>query len=614
MLSYHDFCDDPLIAVDIETKDPFLREKGTGVYRKDGYIIGVSFSNGEISEYYPLRHPDTTPEEQAKNEEYIRRQLSKNNRKIFANGLYDLDWLVNGEGYKVSGPFEDIQVAEPLLNEYRKSYSLDALSELYLGEHKKFNKPGEYAKEHGWSVSPEGHATSHLWRMPYYVVKEYAEADTRLTWHVFDKQIKNLEDQLLTDIYSMEMELYPLLLQMKRVGVRIDEQKLCRTGIELSDLRHDLQNELNELSGFEINANSSRDIEKLFTKMGLPIAYKEPTENMILKGTFRGNPTFEKRILGRVDNHVAKKILEFRHINTLLTMFVQPYPDLLVDGRLHCQFNPLRSDEYGTVSGRFSSSQPNLQQVSGKDEEEYIHESEILNGLVVRKLFIPEEDCDWLKGDWSQIEYRLIAHYASGEGADTIRQRYKEDPNTDYHAEMSKMTGLEDRKTVKTLNFGAAYGMGWKKMASQYGWNPEEAQSVYEMYHKKVPFVKETSRRVSEKAKRIGFIRTVLNRRAHLVSSDKAYVMFNRLIQGSAADIMKKSMVDAHKAGVFNVLYPHLVVHDEWDCSMPRTKEGREAGLELKRIMETCVPLRVPVIADFEMGKNWGELEDWEGQ
>ncbi|DAC71839.1 MAG TPA: hypothetical protein DSN98_08340, partial [Thermoplasmata archaeon] len=574
MLSYHDFCDDPLIAVDIETKDPFLREKGTGVYRKDGYIIGVSFSNGEISEYYPLRHPDTTPEEQAKNEEYIRRQLSKNNRKIFANGLYDLDWLVNGEGYKVSGPFEDIQVAEPLLNEYRKSYSLDALSELYLGEHKKFNKPGEYAKEHGWSVSPEGHATSHLWRMPYYVVKEYAEADTRLTWHVFDKQIKNLEDQLLTDIYSMEMELYPLLLQMKRVGVRIDEQKLCRTGIELSDLRHDLQNELNELSGFEINANSSRDIEKLFTKMGLPIAYKEPTENMILKGTFRGNPTFEKRILGRVDNHVAKKILEFRHINTLLTMFVQPYPDLLVDGRLHCQFNPLRSDEYGTVSGRFSSSQPNLQQVSGKDEEEYIHESEILNGLVVRKLFIPEEDCDWLKGDWSQIEYRLIAHYASGEGADTIRQRYKEDPNTDYHAEMSKMTGLEDRKTVKTLNFGAAYGMGWKKMASQYGWNPEEAQSVYEMYHKKVPFVKETSRRVSEKAKRIGFIRTVLNRRAHLVSSDKAYVMFNRLIQGSAADLMKKSMVDAHKAGVFNVLYPHLVVHDEWDCSMPRTKEG----------------------------------------
>jgi len=614
MLSYHDFCDDPLIAVDIETKDPFLREKGTGVYRKDGYIIGVSFSNGEISEYYPLRHPDTTPEEQAKNEEYIRRQLSKNNRKIFANGLYDLDWLVNGEGYKVSGPFEDIQVAEPLLNEYRKSYSLDALSELYLGEHKKFNKPGEYAKEHGWSVSPEGHATSHLWRMPYYVVKEYAEADTRLTWHVFDKQIKNLEDQLLTDIYSMEMELYPLLLQMKRVGVRIDEQKLCRTGIELSDLRHDLQNELNELSGFEINANSSRDIEKLFTKMGLPIAYKEPTENMILKGTFRGNPTFEKRILGRVDNHVAKKILEFRHINTLLTMFVQPYPDLLVDGRLHCQFNPLRSDEYGTVSGRFSSSQPNLQQVSGKDEEEYIHESEILNGLVVRKLFIPEEDCDWLKGDWSQIEYRLIAHYASGEGADTIRQRYKEDPNTDYHAEMSKMTGLEDRKTVKTLNFGAAYGMGWKKMASQYGWNPEEAQSVYEMYHKKVPFVKETSRRVSEKAKRIGFIRTVLNRRAHLVSSDKAYVMFNRLIQGSAADLMKKSMVDAHKAGVFNVLYPHLVVHDEWDCSMPRTKEGKEAGLELKRIMENCVSLRVPVIADFEWGKNWGELEDWEGQ
>lgn len=613
-LSYRNYGNDDLISVDIESKDPNLIEKGTGVYRKDGYPIGVSLSNGEISEYYPLRHPDTTEEERTKNLAYIKDQLSMPNGKIFANGLYDLDWLENYEGMKVSGPLHDVQIAEPILDEYRKSYSLNSLSESYLGRQKATDIPAEYAKERGWGLSSKGTATHLLWRMPCHVVSEYAKEDTNLTYKVFQKQKERLADENLMDIYDMEMSLYPLLLQMKRVGVRLDEAKLCKTGLSLSDMRYDLQEELNYLAGFSINPNSSRDLEKLFLSKGVPISYKDPTEAMISKGVFKGNPSFEKRVLGRIDHPIAKKILEFRHINTLLTMFLQPYPELMVDGRLHCQFNPLRSDEFGTVSGRFSSSNPNLQQVSGKEEEDYIHtDSYILNGMIIRKLFIPEEGCDWVKYDWSQIEYRLIAHYARGEGADAIRQRYSEDPHTDYHEEMGKMTGLDNRKTVKTLNFGAAYGMGWKKMASQYGWNADEAQSVYEMYHKKVPFVKETSNMVSTKAKRVGYIRTILGRRARLASPDKAYVMFNRLIQGSAADLMKTAMSKAYKAGVFSVLYPHLTVHDEMDISMPRTKEGKDAANELKHIMETCVSLRVPIIASCDKGSSWGDLQEWGG-
>lgn len=612
-LSYRTWNED-IVAVDIESKDPQLIEKGTGVYRKDGYPVGVSFSNGDIAEYYALRHPDTTEEERQKNLAYIKDQLSLSNGKVFANALYDLDWLQNYEGFPVNGELHDIQVAEPLLDEYRKSYSLDSLSEKYLNKHKAFDGPAQYAKDRGWSLSSKGTATQHLWRMPYHVVKDYAEQDTRLTHKVLMLQLEELKKQNLLDLYHMEMSIFPLLLQMKKIGVRIDEDRLCRTGLELSDLRYDLQQELNDFAGFEVNANSARHLEKIFTQNGLPIVYKDPTEAMVMKGVFRGNPSFEKRVLQRVDHPISKKILEFRHISTLLSMFLQPYPELLVDGRLHCQFNPLRSDDYGTVSGRFSSSNPNLQQVSGKEEEDYLHsDSEILNGMIIRKLFIPEDGCDWMKYDWSQIEYRLIAHYAQGQGADLIRQRYNEDPNTDYHEEMGKMTGLEDRKTVKTLNFGAAYGMGWKKMAQQYGWNPVEAQAVYEMYHKKVPFVKETSGKVGQKAKSVGFIRTILGRRARLLSADKAYVMFNRLIQGSAADLMKKAMADAHKAGVFNVLFPHLTVHDEMDVSKPRTPAGAEAARELKNILENCVKLRVPIIASCECGPSWGELEEWNG-
>lgn len=612
-LTYHDYKEDPIIAVDIESKDPMLKEKGPGVYRKDGYVLGVSFSNGELSEYYPLRHPDTSQEEGSRNLLYIADQLKGSSRKVFANGLYDLDWLVNGMHLKVNGSFDDVQIAEPLLDEYRKSYSLNSLSMDYLGKEKAYDGPSQYASQMQWV--PEGKTATHLlWKMPQDIVSPYASVDAEETWHIFKLQEAKLKEQSLEEIYALEMSLYPLLLQMRKVGVRIDEQKLYRTGMELADVRSDLQEELNNIYGDELNVNSSSQLEQLFKKQGLPIVYGEPTSRMIDNGVFQGNPSFSKDVLSRIGSPIVQKILELRHITTLLNMFILPYPELLVDGRLHCQFNQLRSDEYGTVSGRFSSSTPNLQQVSAKKEEDFISStSEILNGQIIRKLFIPEEGCDWLKMDWSQIEYRLIAHYASGEGSDLIRERYNESPDTDYHAEMGQMTGLEDRKIVKTLNFGAAYGMGVDTMASKYGWNIGEARSVYKMYHDKVPFVKETGRRVGNKSKKVGYIRTILHRRARLQNTNKTYVMFNRLIQGSAADVMKKAMSDAYQAGVFDVLHPHITVHDEMDCSMPRTKEGNEAGKELKYIMENCIKLRVPIIADCEYGPSWGELSKWEG-
>lgn len=613
MKSYHEFKNEPIIAVDIETKDPLIKEKGPGVYRRDGYIIGVSFSNGELSEYYPIAHPDTSSEESTRNIGYISQQLSSNNRKVFANGMYDLDWLINFGGIPVNGQYEDVQIAEPLIDEYRKSYSLNSLSELYLEDSKGYDPIRNYCLSQGWKLGPKEQGIQHLWRIPQAVVESYACKDSELTFKIFKKQQEVLKEMELESIYNLEMKLFPLLLKMRKVGVRLNMKKLTTTGIALSDLAFDIQEELNDIAGFEVNPNSANDLEQVFQMLHLPISYGDPTDLMVMKGIFRGNPRFDKNTLGRIDNPVVKKILELRHIKTLLSLFINQYPELIVDDRLHCQFHSLRSDEYGTVSGRYSSSNPNLQQVSAKEEEDYLHSnSEILNGMVIRKLFEPEEGCDWLKGDWNQIEYRLIAHYAIGEGAEKIRKRYSEDPKTDYHNELMAMTGITNRKTVKTLNFGAAYSMGYRRMAETYGWNLDEAQEVYTMYHDKVPFIKETSGRVSQKAKRIGFIRTVLDRKARIPSSDKAYVMFNRLIQGSSADIMKKAMVDANEAGLFDILIPHLTVHDELDCSMPRTKEGREAGKELKRIMETCVNLKVPILADFEIGPNWGELTKWE--
>ena len=610
-LTYYDYKNESLIGVDTETKDPFLTEKGSGVYRKDGYVCGVSFSNGKLSEYYDIKHPDTKPETREKNLKYIKDQLSTNNQKVFANAIYDLDWLENYEGIKVSGEIHDIQIAEPILDEYKDSYSLDNLSRLYLKDTKLKDPLLEWCEKNNIKLLKKDSPLKHLYKMPASLVNQYGAKDSKLTIDIFKLQLQKLKIQNLMDIYQLEISLFPLLLQMRKQGVRINRQKLNETGLELSDIAFTIQEELNELAEFEVNPNSSKDLEKLFKKFNLKIIYGEPTDLMVLNGIMRGNPRFGKEVLKIYKHPIAKKILELRHIKTLLNLYIIPYPDLMVDNRLHSNFHQLKSDEYGTVSARFSSSNPNLQAVSGKKEEEEIEEysNPILNGQVIRKLFIPEEGCKWLKYDWSQIEYRLIAHYALGEESDTIRNKYINDPNTDYHEELGKLTNITDRKIVKTLNFGAAYGMGVSKMTATYGWDYDEAVEIYRMYHDRVPFVKETGNRVAQKAKKFGFIRTILNRRARLKSRDKAYIMLNRLIQGSAADLMKKAMVDGYYSGVFDVLFPHITVHDEMDVSIPETKEGTETAMEFKYIMENCIKLKVPIKAEMEIGDNWGEVE-----
>lgn len=619
-MRYPDLSKSKLISFDIETKDPELTTKGTGVYRKDGYILGVSLSNGEgFSEYYNLGHPGCRVEVKNKNLNYLREVLGIDCPKLTTNGRYDLDWLVNGYGFHIPGPFYDILTAEPLLDEYaRGKYNLDSIAKKYLGKTKENDKLLEFCAQNNLTTTAKKGGREHLWRMPYEAARDYAIADVDLPLQIWRFQKHLLEEQGLWEVFMVETELFPLLLQMRKTGVRLDMTNMLRTGMKLSDEIYDMEKQIQREAGFKINVKSSADMKKLFDKKHWSYPRNEPTERMKKKAAELGkeaigNPSFNKFALkGMSDNPFAKKVLDYRHLKTIMDMFIVPYQDLVIGDRLHCDFNPLASDKGGTVSGRFSGSKPNLQQVSSKDEAKET-DLDWAEGQILRKLFIPEEDCWWFKNDWSQIEYRFMAHYGRGQGSDHIRERYQSDPNTDYHDEMMAITNLPDRKVVKTLNFGAAYEMGPKTMALNYGWDLSYARNIYSLYHSKVPFIKKTSKLVAKKAENVGYIKTILGRRARLQYRDKSYVMFNRLIQGSAADLMKKAMVDSYKAGVFNVLKPHLTVHDELDCSMPKTKEGKEAGMELKTIMENCMELRVPIIADSEFGENWGTLQPFDG-
>lgn len=583
-----------MISVDIETYDPELKGKGPGVQRKDGNILGVSIANDTgFSEYYNVGHRRTDKEEKQKNVNYLKEVLGNNIDKVGANILYDLDWLQNSKGITVNGKIHDVQYAEPLLDEYALRYNLDALSKKYLGEGKFKTEIQKFCDERGL----KGDARQHLYMMPYEIVRQYAKVDAEEPIKIIQRQLQALKVEGLDKLYEMEIGLIPLLLQMRTVGVRIDSFQTLKTKKMLE--RDLLRREKSFFSSYgEINYKSTKQLAPIFDDLGIP--YPK---------TDKGNPSITQDMLKTLSDkyEICGDIVKLKKLARVISAtFQNVLIDANTNGRIFATFAPLKSDDKGTVSGRFSSFNPNLQQVPAKNEN---------FGKEVRSCFIPEEGQDWGKLDYSQIEYRVLAHYAQGERADEVREKYRENPNTDYHQLVMDWTKF-NRKIAKNLNFGCMYAMGIKTCSEKFRWSLEDSKLFINKYHREAPYVKTTMNNVINVSKGRGYIKTILGRKARVSDEikkyGKEYIMFNRLIQGSAADIMKKGMVDAYDKGLFNVLTPHLTVHDELDISIPRNKEGKEAVLELKHTMENCVDLKVPIKVDLEIGSSWGTVKEIE--
>ena len=598
-----------LLALDIESKDPKLKTHGPGTKRRDGHVVGLAVGMDDdkkhLEFYLPLRHPNTPSEVREKNAKICEVLLAVPNGKIGANFIYDIEWLEH-EGFFVDKTdLHDVQYAEPLLDEYKHSYSLTSLAKKYSSQLKNTSVLEDYRKTMGW----KGKAISNLWRMPARIAGEYAITDVTLPLEIFKKQKVALEAQNLWELYRMEIDLIPLLLQMRENGVRLDMPLLQRTVQEVTAKRFALKEKLMDWAGYDFNPGASGQLAKVFDDKGIYYPRNPPTKLMIKAGK-KGNPNLDKRSLTKMSkaHEICNTILEHRHFDTMVNMFLHPYLDFQVDGRLYGSFHPLRSDDYGTVAGRFSASKPNLQQVSAIEEEAEEKEISALKGKILRSMFIPEEGHRWAKLDYSQVEYRIIAHYAIGNGAEELRRKYNEDPTTDMHKLITDATGF-DRRTAKRLNFGGTYGMGIPTAADTFGWTRQEASDFMTGYHQAAPYVKKSRNAVSRVAARRGYIFTILGRKARVHPSRKLHSMFNRLIQGSAADVMKKGMVLAYEKGLFNTLIPHLTVHDEMDVSYKENKEGEEALKELTRTMETAIEFDVPLIVDCHTGTNWAEAD-----
>lgn len=606
----------PRIGLDIETYDPNLLAMGSGAHRQDGKIVGVAVAYAvDDPVYYPTAHANV--DRCIANPEKFYAQLRAEavdfeGEIVGANLMYDLDWLWKEQGVQFKKALlRDVQIAEPLLDENKRTYNLESLGIQYVKEGKFKNVLTEvYGKDyikHMDMVDP-GHAAA------------YAEGDTTLPWRILDLQLKALENQGLLKLYDMESRLTPLLVQMRQHGVRIDTEK-AETALDwMKSEGKKSAAELTRETGLHVDVWSGDSVAKAFDSLDIPY----------LK-TKAGNASFRKDWLAAHPSKIAQLIVQQREYDKIGGTFINNY--LLeghVNGRIHCNFNQLRSDQYGTVSGRFSSSNPNLQNIPVRHP---------VMGPLLRSMFIPEEGTQWGSADWSQIEYRFLVHYAHispGIDATSAVRMYREDNTTDFHNLAAEITGVP-RKQAKNVNFGVVYGMGVKTMAKTLNCTLDEANAMLEIFHGNMPFMKALYDMATTRATRAGFIRTILGRRRRFEKweyknqlydtrelAQEAYVAspcrwkprraqthkaLNSLLQGSAADLMKQAMVEMYEGGVFDILVPHITVHDEMNVSVPKTAIGAEAFAEMGNIMETTMKLEVPIYADSALGANWSEAK-----
>lgn len=618
------------ISFDTETYDPELLTSGPGWARGKGYVVGFSVGAEDAQGnrgawYFPIRHFDT-PEDNLDPGQalaWLKSILETPGiPKVGANLLYDIGWLQQ-EGIYAKGPFFDIQHAEALLDE-RAQVGLDTLAEKYLDKHKEGSLLYQWCADY-YGGSANDTQRKNIWRSPPSLVGPYGEADAALPLEIMAAQWPLLAKEELLDLFHMECELIPLLVAMRFAGVPVDVARAEEAYETLGGEVVQLNQNLRDLVGFHVNVNSGDDLARAFDTMRIPYHRTAPSER-----NPDGKPSFTADFLEEVNHPLGKIVVDIRQREKLRGTFIKSYIlDNHVDGIVYGTFNQLRGEKGGTRSGRFSSDSPNLQNIPIRSDL----------GKQIRRIFA-DKYRPWRKYDYSQIEYRFLAHFAVGPGSDELRAIYNADPSTDYHKHVHglihRMTGIDlIRGHVKNTNFGLIYGMGEPRLASQLGISVAAAKDLFANYHKGATYVKPTMDATMKEAQSYGVITTVLGRKSRFDlwepaawgvkgaalpygaamsrygSIKRAYThkALNRRLQGSAADQMKKAMHQCWVDGVFDATgVPRLTVHDELDFIDNGGQD--EAFREMQRIMETCMALRVPVKADYEIGPNWGDVKE----
>ena len=591
------------IAIDLETNDPHLTTLGSGNVTGRGHIAGVAVAVEGWSGYFPIHHESGGNMDRNLVLNWIKDICSQvDTTFIFHNAMYDVCWL-RSAGVIVKGKIVDTMIASSLIDENRMSYALNTLAKFYVGIGKDESILQAAAKEYGLDPKKD------MWRLPALFVGQYAERDAEATLKLWQRLNVELHHQELMDVFNLEIDLFPCLVDMRFKGVRVNLEKASEIKKNLMQREAKIVSKIKDLTGLEVEIHAARSIAKAFDKLKLP--YDRTAKS--------NEPSFTKNFLQNHPHELARAIADAREINKAHTTFIDSITKHSHNGRIHADINQIRSDQGGTVTGRFSMSNPNLQQIPARHPE---------LGPMIRSIFIPEEKHVWGSFDYSQQEPRILVHYAklqNLEGVDEIVDAYNAG-DADFHQVVADMAGI-NRKQAKTINLGLMYGMGKNKLMSELGLMKESAEKLIRQYHSKAPFVKKLMDNVSRKANDRGKIRTLGGRACHFdlwqptqfgifkplplemarkeydepLKRAFTYKALNKLIQGSAADMTKKSMVALYKNGII----PHIQIHDEVDISVESAKQAEE----IIQVMESAVKLKVPNKVDYESGPSWGQIK-----
>ena len=639
------------VAIDIETYDPNLKTKGSGAIRKDGFVCGIAVATENDLAYFPLRHSDTDIAFdridkiwQVLNDKIFQ---NENITKVFHNAMYDVCWIRAVTGMMIKGRIVDTMIAASVIDENRFRYSLDALSKDYLNEEK--YKYDLQQKTLEWSGGTVKDPMTNMHKLPASIVKEYAKQDVNLTyklWKLFNKKIDEVlytkddgEQKTCRQIFELETKLFLCLVDMKFKGVKIDRSKAILFGTHLKKRRDQIIKAIENITTIKVDIWAAASIKKLLDHLCIKDYKVTPKSKM---------PQLPKDYLRKHNNKCLRMIAKAREYDKAVNTFIDGLLEYVHEGRIHADINQIRSDTGGTVTGRFSMSNPNLQQIPSKG---YI-------GGKMRELFIPEDGCKWGSFDYSQQEPRIVVHYAIKlglPGTESLKDEFDRD-DADFHQIVADMANIS-RKQAKTINLGLFYGMGRIKLQRELGLDQRQAKELFNEYHSRVPFVRQLSQELITFAKENKLLFTLHDRfcrfdrwettnkewnpetnrfnevplytkeqameafKAEMLDKYKenkidanymdyferyytpafTYKALNRLIQGSAADMTKKAMVDLHQKGIV----PHIQIHDELCISI---NGGYMANI-IQNVMEQAIPLEVKNKVDYESGPNWGTIK-----
>jgi len=593
------------ISIDLETKDPDLKTKGSSSMRGQGGVVGIAIAVKDWAAYYPIAHESGPNLERKKVLGWFQDVLKTKADKIFHNAIYDMCWI-HRLGLTVHGTIVDTMIMTSLVNENRFRYDLNSVSYDYTGMTKNETALQEAAKE--WGVDPK----AEMYKLPAMYVGDYAEKDAEITLALWQELKKEIEFQDLQSIVELEQEVFPCILDMKIKGVRVSEKQVEGLEYKLKKTYDSHIKRIHNDTGIYPEVWAAKSIENICKKLNIDDFDRTEKTN---------KPSFTKSYLKKHKNPVLRSLNSARELDKLANTFLKSIKNYVYKGRIHADIHQLRGDFGGTITGRLSYSNPNLQQLPNYTNI----------GMGIRSIFLPEEGHRWGCFDYSQQEPRLVVHYALATlgttGVASIAEEYnKEGSDTDFHKMVADITGMP-RREAKTINLGLFYGMGKAKLQDQLGVAEQRAKELLDTYQKKVPFVKQLIYHTMDRAQQRGWIRTILGRRCRFdkweprtfgmhkpqtfeeaslehgsgnIKRAFTYKALNKLIQGSAADMTKQAMVNLREAGIT----PMIQLHDELNVSYENEKQANN----IKEIMEQAVPLKVPNKVDFEDGECWGDI------